>query len=198
MELGEYLLQGRLLLTTPAHVLAASPAIRKDIFDKLKVRRVETNEYKAVTARDRVLPTARSPASRCATVHDDTTDCALSTDDQSPAFCLPLQELDVVINSSIKVPAILDTGSQIVIVRSNIVQALGASINHQNLIEMEGANGSTNWTLGCAENLILQVGDVSFKTHAHVLWPPLGPTIPASSRLPIRRPPFRPSRGLGA
>ena len=34
---------------------------------------------------------------------------------------------------------------------------------------MEGANGITNWTVGCAENLILQVGDVLIKTHAHVI-----------------------------
>jgi len=34
---------------------------------------------------------------------------------------------------------------------------------------MEGANGATNWTIGCAENLILQVGDMLIKTHAHVV-----------------------------
>jgi len=34
---------------------------------------------------------------------------------------------------------------------------------------MEGANGATNWTVGCAENLILQVGDISFKVHAHII-----------------------------
>jgi len=34
---------------------------------------------------------------------------------------------------------------------------------------MEGANGATNWMVGCAENLSLQVGDVPFKIHAHVV-----------------------------
>ena len=34
---------------------------------------------------------------------------------------------------------------------------------------MEGANGATNWTVGCAENLTLQVGDMSLKIHAHIV-----------------------------
>ena len=34
---------------------------------------------------------------------------------------------------------------------------------------MEGANSATNWTVGCAESLILQVSDVSFKVYAHVV-----------------------------
>ena len=38
-------MQSKLSLTTPAHIFAASPTIRKDVVDKLKVRRVETNEY---------------------------------------------------------------------------------------------------------------------------------------------------------
>ena len=46
---------------------------------------------------------------------------------------------------------------------------LGAKINHQHLIEMEGANGTTNWTVGCTENLILQIGDILLKAHVHVV-----------------------------
>jgi len=34
---------------------------------------------------------------------------------------------------------------------------------------MEGANGATNWMVGCAENLTLQVGNVSIKIHAHIV-----------------------------
>jgi len=34
---------------------------------------------------------------------------------------------------------------------------------------MEGANGYTNWTLGCAEFLPMQVGSVPFKLHVHVV-----------------------------
>ena len=92
-----------------------------------------------------------------------------AADIHQPAFCLPLQEIDVVINTSLKVPAILDTGSQIMVIRQDIAQVLGAKINHQRLIEMEGVNSTTNWTVGCAENLILQIGDISLKAHTHVV-----------------------------
>ena len=34
---------------------------------------------------------------------------------------------------------------------------------------MEGANGATNWTLGCAEYLTMQVGNVPFKIHVHIV-----------------------------
>src|SRR6267142_2525058 len=86
-----------------------------------------------------------------------------------PAFCLPLQELDILVNSSIKVSAIYDTGSQIVDIQQDLVQSLGVCVNAQRIIEMEGANGTTNWTVGCIENLTVQVGDVPFKIHAHVV-----------------------------
>jgi hypothetical protein len=47
-ELQDYLMQGQLSLTTPAHVFAASPSIRKDVVDRLKVRHVETHAYEEV------------------------------------------------------------------------------------------------------------------------------------------------------
>ncbi len=34
---------------------------------------------------------------------------------------------------------------------------------------MEGANGITNWTLGCAEYLPMRIGDIQFTVHAHVV-----------------------------
>ena len=34
---------------------------------------------------------------------------------------------------------------------------------------MEGANSHTNWTLGCAESLSMQVSGIPFKLHAHVV-----------------------------
>jgi len=165
-ELEDYLMQGKLSLTTPAHVFAASPAIRKDIVDKLKVQHVEANEYKVVSAMNPSSPDVR--IARATTVHDD------DTPDYPPSLlptdlCLPLQELDVLVGSSIKTPAIFDTGLQIVVIRLDLIQSLGVYINTQQLIEMEGANGATNWTVGCAENLTLQVGNVPFKIHAHVV-----------------------------
>jgi len=102
-------------------------------------------------------------------VHNDFSDDRLLANDCLPAYCLPLQELDVLVGNTLNVPAIYDTGSQIVVIRKDIVQSLGIHINTQQLIEMEGANGTTNWMVGCAKNLLLQVGNVPFKIHAHVV-----------------------------
>jgi len=166
-ELEEYLMKGKLSLTMPAHVLAASPAICKNLAKKLKVQRIETNEYKVVAAGD-----LQALASRRTTVHDDTSngmESHLLANDQPPTFCLPLQGIDVLVNGSTKIPAILNTGSQINIIRYNLVQSLRAHINSQRLIEMEGANGATNWMVGCAKNLMLQVGNMLIKIHTHIV-----------------------------
>ena len=155
-KLKDYLLQWKLSLMTPPHIFAASPTIRKNIVNKLKVRCMETNKYK-------VVPAQRPPT----TVHEVTD--AATIIEQPSDFCLPLQELNILVNSSIKVAAILDTGSQIVIIQHDIVQALRAPVNYHQLIEMEGANSTTNWMVGCAKNLTLQVGNVLFKVHVHVI-----------------------------
>jgi len=105
----------------------------------------------------------------CDAVHDNLSDDLPLANNCPPVFCLPLQELDVLVGNSINVPVIYDTGSQIVVIRKDIVQSLSIHINTQQLIKMEGANSATNWTIGCAENLSLQVGDVLFKIHAHVV-----------------------------
>ena len=72
---------------------------------------METNEYKVVAIGD-----LQAPASCRTTVHNDTPNGMEShplANDQPPAFCLPLQEINVLINSSTKIPTILDTSSQI-------------------------------------------------------------------------------------
>jgi len=75
----------------------------------------------------------------------------------------------VLVGSSINVPAIYNTSSQIVIIRKDIIQLLSIHINTQQLVKIEGANSTTNWTVGCTENLMPQVGNVLFKIHAHVV-----------------------------
>ena len=124
-ELEDYLMQGKLSLTMPAHIFAFRPAIRRNVTEKLKVRRVKTNKYEVVPVQD--AQTSPS-ATWITTKHDDTSDCLSH---QPSAFCFPLQEIDVLVNSSLKAPAILDTGSQINIIKHDIVQLLGACINYQ-------------------------------------------------------------------
>jgi hypothetical protein len=109
-KLEGYLMQGKLSLTTPAHIFAASLAIHKDIVNKLKLHCIETNEYEALSAH------AMLPFALHATVHDD------FSDDRLPGpllllFCLPLQEIDVLINRGTKISAIYDTSSQIIAIQ---------------------------------------------------------------------------------
>ena len=47
-KLHSWLMEGKLSLTTPAHILAASPSIRKELVERLKVHRVEANAYEEV------------------------------------------------------------------------------------------------------------------------------------------------------
>jgi len=44
-ELQSWLMEGKLAHTTPAHIFAASPTIRGDLVERLRVRRVETSSY---------------------------------------------------------------------------------------------------------------------------------------------------------
>jgi hypothetical protein len=75
-------------------------------------------------------------------------------------------------------------GSQIVIIREDLAKEVGAWINMQRTLRMEGTNGNTLQTLGCVKDLNMHIGDVSFTsftTHAHVVH-----TVPLGSLLAIR------------
>jgi hypothetical protein len=150
-ELQTLLMQGKLAQTTPAHVLAASPAIRKDLVDKLRVRRVETSSLEEVGAVDTTAQSAFS-----ASVHE-------------PAYSLPLREVDIRIGDRVTEAGVIDPGSQIIVIREDLAREVGANINASRILQMEGANGATNWTLGCAEFLPMRAGDVAFEVHAHVV-----------------------------
>jgi len=92
LELEEYLMQGKLALTTPTYIFATSPIICKNITKKLKLQCMETHKYE-------VAPTAnlQLQAIQHATVHEDDSDPTphLPTIIQPPAFCLSLQEVDI-------------------------------------------------------------------------------------------------------
>jgi hypothetical protein len=150
-ELTTWLMNGKLALTTPAHILAASPTIRKELSEKLRPRRVETNSIEEVS-------TLAIPFS----VMEVATQ-------RVPEYSLPLREVDVMINHTILEAGVLDQGSQIVLIRKDLAQEAGVHINTRHQIDMEGANGTVTKTLGCAENLVMQVGDIEFEIHAHVI-----------------------------
>jgi hypothetical protein len=142
-------MEGRLGQTTPAHILAASPAIRKDLIEKLHVRRVKASSFEETGALSAVDISAYSTSVR------------------EPAYSLPLREIDIQICDKVTEAGVIDLGSQIIVIREDLAQEVGATINTSHVLQMEGANGATNWTLGCAEFLPMCTGDVAFKVHVH-------------------------------
>ena len=153
-ELESWLMEGKLTQTTPAHILAASPTIRKDLVEKLRVRRVETSSYEKATE-----------AATTATTDQQ----AKPSSSREPAYSLPLREIDIQVGGKVIEAGVIDPGSQIVVMREDLAREVGAAINAGRVLQMEGANGATNWTLGCAEYLPMRIGDLSFTVHAHVV-----------------------------
>ena len=147
-------MEGKLTQTTPAHILAASPSIWKDLVKKLRVCRIEASSY------EETVETFTNNAA-------DRTNQVLHL--QEPAYLLPLHEIEVEIGNKVVEMGVIDLGSQIIIIWEDLAQQVGATINANCLLEMEGANGATNWTLGCAEYLPMCIGDISFMVHAHVM-----------------------------
>ncbi|KAF8257113.1 hypothetical protein EI94DRAFT_1819005 [Lactarius quietus] len=121
-ELATWLLNGKLALTTPAHVLAASPTIRKELCEKLRPRHVEMSWIEDVS-----LSVAPLSVMEVATR-------------RAPEYSLPLREVDILINHTVFEAGVLDQGSQIVLIRKDLAQEAGAHINTMNQIDMEGAN----------------------------------------------------------
>jgi hypothetical protein len=150
-ELIALLLEGKLSHTTPAHVLAACAPVRKALSDRLRPRRVEAGAFEELSNQPDTLPTPNLTTSRAAD------------------YTLPLREVDVVINGKIVDTGVLDQGSQIIAIRADLAKEVGVAINTKNCLEMEGANSSTSWTLGCAENLLMSIGSIKFQVHAYVV-----------------------------
>ena len=151
-ELLEYILKGTLDKVTPAHILAASPLVRKELVERLRPRRVETASFEEAMEEDADPVSVLGLAAK-----------------REAEFSLPLQEVDILVNHHSTEAGVLDQGSQIVVIREDLANEVGAKINTRRTLRMEGTNGSTSRTLGCAEDLEMQIGDVSFTMHAHVV-----------------------------
>jgi len=151
-QVMDWILEGKLDQITPAHILATSPPIRKELAERLRPRRVETNSFEQVDADSTDPVSVLSLAAK-----------------REAEFSLPLQEIDVLMNNICTEAGILDQGSQIIVIQEDLAREVGAQINTQCILRMEGANGSTLSTLGCAEDLPMHIGDISFTTHAHVI-----------------------------
>jgi gag-polyprotein putative aspartyl protease len=154
-QLFQWFLEGKIAQATPAHILASSPAIRKELSEKLRNRRVETASFAEA-------PEPTSPTPPPSSV------LKLATP-RTPAYSLPLREIDVQVSGLVTEAGVIDSGAQIVVIRKDLARDIRATINPAIRLEMEGASGAKNWTLGCVENLPMRIGSVAFPIHAHVV-----------------------------
>ena len=144
--------EGKLDRITLAHIFAACPPVRKEIVERLRPRRVETASFEQADGEEMDLVSVLGLATR-----------------RKAKFSLPLREIDILVNSHKTKAGMLDQGSQIVVIRKDLANEVGTQINTQRVLQMEGANSSMSRTLGCAEDLEMRIGDVSFTIHAHVV-----------------------------
>jgi hypothetical protein len=131
----------------PAHILAASPIIHKELVEWLWVHHVEVNMLEGYSKTYPPMPSI---------LH-------------KPKYLLPLLKIDITLSRSISEPTVLNPGLQIIIIWRDLAQEVNMCINSSQHLEMEGANSIMNWTLGCAEYLSIQVRNVPLKVHAHVV-----------------------------
>ena len=112
-------MEGKLSLTMPAHVLATSPMIRKELVEKLRVRRIEANTYEEAhnNCAPTLSPTAAQLLAGC-----------------EPVYSLPLLELNVLVGDWVTVAGVLDPGSQIVVIWCDLAEEVNARINPNHLV----------------------------------------------------------------
>ena len=88
-QLFDWLLEGKLAQATPAHILATSAPIRKDLIEWLCTCRVKTGAFEQLTTPN-------------------------STPHPEPEYSLPLQEIDILVSGRNTEAGVIDLGSQIV------------------------------------------------------------------------------------
>jgi hypothetical protein len=116
-ELYSWLMEGKLSLVMPTHILATSPMIHKELAEKLKVHRVETNLYKQSQDMTRELDAAFP-----------LTPPPFATN-LKPVHSLPLLEINVLVGNLSTKHGILNPGSQIVVIHHDLAKEVSAHIN---------------------------------------------------------------------
>jgi len=115
-ELTAWMMSGNLVQTTPAHILAASPTIRKGLAEKLHVKQVGIGSLEEAPEE----PSKDPLASKDPLV-------VLGVTTRTSKYSLPLCKVDVLINGIKSEAGILDQGSQIIIIRRDLAREVGTS-----------------------------------------------------------------------
>jgi len=82
---------------------------------------------------------------------------------------LPLRTLDVILNGSTAVIGILDSRCQVVIIRRDVWEKLGAPLKHDQVMFMESANSQANVTMGTLQRICFTVRDINLHCMVQVI-----------------------------
>ncbi|KAG2739334.1 hypothetical protein P692DRAFT_20682473, partial [Suillus brevipes Sb2] len=80
-----------------------------------------------------------------------------------------LREIRVTLNGSHSELALLDKGSEIVVIRQDVWQKTNAPINQDVWMRMQTANGGSQEMAGCLEMLEIDVEGIKTWAHAYVV-----------------------------
>ncbi|KAF9472290.1 hypothetical protein BDN70DRAFT_818863, partial [Pholiota conissans] len=77
--------------------------------------------------------------------------------------------MEVVVGGKINEMALLDEGSEIVVIRRDLWEETGHGVNKERKMVMETANGGKEAMAGCAEYLKIEVGGIQTYAHAFIV-----------------------------
>jgi hypothetical protein len=144
-RLMEMILKGQLKEITPAHIFAASPAIRIRLVDYLKTHKVQVAHFELANHGPSSQPVSSSTSLR-------------------------LREMEVSFGGRLRERAVLDSGSQIIVVREDLwKECEGVSMQPDGSINMESADSSVTSTLGILRNFPMTVGTITFYLQVQVV-----------------------------
>ena len=84
-------------------------------------------------------------------------------------FAEPLQELKVIVNGKKEELALLNGGLEIVLIREDLWQEVGDSVNVKRRMMIKAVNGSTSEPPGCVEMLEINVEGLKTWVHAFIV-----------------------------
>jgi hypothetical protein len=143
-EMIKSILNQKLTDITPAHIFAISPSVRSYIINHLRNQKVEVHHLEEV-------------------LNNNKQDMVVAEDS------IKLREIDVIINDTVKIRAVVDSGSQIVTLREDIWRIIGQTLDPKSGIILEGADESMSRTRGSIKDLPITVGPVTFYVQAQVV-----------------------------
>ncbi|KAG5647322.1 hypothetical protein H0H81_007762, partial [Sphagnurus paluster] len=134
---------------TVGDLLSLSGELRKEVVENLRTVRVPNPNVQQATAA--VVQTTK-----------------INPRDIPLDFMTPLREVGVEVGGK-SVDALLDEGSEIVVVRRDLWEELGLEVNVERLMVMETANGGKEKMGGCSEFMEIVVDGMTTWGHAYVV-----------------------------